>query len=312
MKLSIIIPAYNAETTLQKCLDSVLCQSIGNYEVLVINDGSKDRTQELLDVYKRKYPNRLLSRTVENGGQGRARNIGLDLAKGEWLGFVDSDDWVELDMFQKLLNTAENNNSDLVICDALAHFPDGSTVQEKTSRPGIPMASAGFANNKLFHRGLINNIRFPEGYWYEDTEFTAKAIHRAQHITFLPELLYHYRRGFPSTMNNNNAKKNLDILTIMDHLESEFLESGWDDYEFLIINHILLDAMNRVNDMKGAEDKKQVLCMFRNYVREKIPDLSRSKTFQSESKNRRLIMRLHYSGLSDIALYLLKLKGLLT
>ena len=154
MKLSIIIPAYNAETTLQKCLNSVLEQSIGNYEVLVINDGSKDRTQEILDVYSQQYPDRFISRTVENGGQGRARNIGLELARGDWIGFVDSDDWIDADMFQKLLHTAENKDSDLVICDAMAHFPDGSTVQERTSRPGMPMASAGFANNKLFYQVL--------------------------------------------------------------------------------------------------------------------------------------------------------------
>ena len=312
MKLSIIIPAYNAETTLQKCLDSVLQQSVSNYEVLVINDGSQDRTEELLDVYMRKYPDKLLFQTVENGGQGRARNIGLELARGDWIGFVDSDDWIDADMFQKLLHTAENKDSDLVICDAMAHFPDGSTVQERTSRPGIPMASAGFANNKLFQRELINNIRFPEGLWYEDAEFTAKAIHRARHITMLPEMLYHYRRGFPSTMNNNNAKKNLDILTIMDHLETELIENDRDDYEFLLLNHILLDAMNRVNAMNGAEGQKEVMSALRRYVREKIPDLSKSTSFQKESRNRRLIMRLHYSGFSDIAAYLLALKGLLS
>ena len=311
MKLSIIIPAYNAESTIQKCLDSVLCQSIRDYEVLVINDGSQDKTEEILKEYSHNYPDRLIFRTVQNGGQGKARNIALDLSNGEWIGFVDSDDWIDPDMFEKMLHTAEAENSDLVICDAMAHFPDGSTAQERTSRPGVPMASAGFANNKVFQRELIDEIRFPEGLWYEDAEFTAKAIHRASNITMLPEMLYHYRRGFPSTMNNNNAKKNLDILAIMDHLEQELCGSDRDDYEFLLINHILLDAMNRVNAMKGAEDQKLVMDRLRNYVREKIPDLNKSESFQKESRNRRLIMRLHYSGLSDLAGILLSIKGTL-
>ena len=113
-------------------------------------------------------------------------------------------------------------------------------------------------------------------------------------------------------MNNNNAKKNLDILTIMDHLETELIENDRDDYEFLLLNHILLDAMNRVNAMNGAEGQKEVMSALRRYVREKIPDLSKSTSFQKESRNRRLIMRLHYSGFSDIAAYLLALKGLLS
>ena len=103
MKLSIIIPAYNAETTLQKCLDAVLQQSVSDYEVLVINDGSKDRTEDILREYAKEYPDKLLFRSVENGGQGRARNIALDLSCGDWIGFVDSDDWIETDMFQKML-----------------------------------------------------------------------------------------------------------------------------------------------------------------------------------------------------------------
>ncbi len=312
MKLSIIIPAYNAETTLQKCLDSVLAQTVEDYEILVINDGSKDSTEKILQEYSLNYPEKLIFRTVENGGQGRARNIALELSRGEWLGFVDSDDWVDPDMFRRMLETADRENSDLVICDAMAHFPDGSTAQEETSRPGIPMASAGFANNKLFQRELLNNIRFPEGLWYEDAEFTAKAIHRARHISMLREMLYHYRRGFPSTMNNNNARKNLDILTIMDHLEKEFGTGDRDDYEFLLINHVLLDAMNRVNSMKDAENQKQVMSKLRNYVREKIPHLNKSKSFRRESGSRRLIMGLHYIGFSDLAKILILIKGSLS
>ena len=309
MKLSIIIPAYNAETTLRKCLDSVFCQTISDYEVLVINDGSCDGTEEILKEYAQRYPDRLFFLTVENGGQGRARNIALNLAVGDYLGFVDSDDWVEADMFRKMIAAAEGEDSDLVICDAMAHFPDGSTIQERTSRPGVPMASVGFANNKLIQKELVEDIRFPEGLWYEDAEFTAKVIHRARHISMLPEMLYHYRRGFPSTMNNNNARKNLDILQVMDHLEKELCPDAKDDYEFLLINHILVDAMNRVQAMSGSEDRAQVLTELRSYVREKIPALSRSKSFREESRNRRLIMRLHYFGLSGLAAFLLSMKS---
>ena len=310
MKLSLIIPAYNAERTLETCLDSVLNQSgIDSCEVIVINDGSKDRTEEILKRYARLYPSVLQFCTVENGGQGTARNIGIEMACGEWIGFVDSDDWIETDMFAKMICCAEKEKADLVLCDVMAHFPDGSTEPERIWREGCPIAAAGFANNKIFRKTLLNGIRFAEEkLWYEDLEFTAKAIHRAKKMVHLEETLYHYRRGLPSTMNNNNAKKNLDILTVMGHLEEEFLPEDRADYEFLVLNHILVDAMNRVQAM-DAPDKKDVLWLLRSYVRERIPKLSASESFRRESRNRRIIMRLHANGLSGVAGALLSVRG---
>ncbi len=310
MKLSLIIPAYNAERTLETCLDSVLNQNgIDSSEVIVINDGSKDGTAEILEKYAQRYPSLLKYCTVENGGQGTARNIGIGMAHGEWIGFVDSDDWIETDMFAKMINCAEKEQADLVLCDVMAHFPDGRTEPERIWRENCPIAAAGFANNKVFRKTLLNGIRFAEErLWYEDLEFTAKAVHRAVKMVHLEEYLYHYRRGLPSTMNNNNAKKNLDILTVMGHLEEEFLPDDRADFEFLVLNHILIDAMNRVQAM-DAPDKKDVLWLMRSYVHEKIPNLSASESFRRESRNRRIIMRLHANGFSWLAGTLLGVRG---
>ena len=309
MKLSIIVPAFNAEKTIHQCLDSILAQTIPEFELIVINDGSTDSTEEILNDYLGNNPGVFRVQTVENGGQGRARNIALDMAGGDYIGFVDSDDWVEPDMFRKLLQLAESEDCDIVHCDVISHFPDGSTAVEMVYRLNCPIASAGFANNMLFRRELLESIRFPEEkLWYEDTEFTARCIHRAGKEAHLNELLYHYRRGLPSTMNNQNAMKNLDILTVMEHLEDEFLPDDRDDFEFLVINHVLLDAMNRVQSMNVPE-KNDVLWLMRAYVREKIPHLNRSLSYRSESRNRRIIMMLHYAGLSGLAETLLKIKN---
>ena len=309
MKLSVIVPAYNAEKTIIPCMDSILAQTIDDLELIVINDGSEDATETILQSYVFRYPQTVRMITVENGGQGRARNIGMDLAAGEYIGFVDSDDWIDPDMYRKLLELAENEQCDLVHCDVTAHFPDGSVAAEMIYRPNCRIAAAGFANNKLFRKDLIKDIRFPEEkLWYEDTEFTARCIHRAQKEGHLSESLYHYRRGFPSTMNNQNAQKNLDILTVMEHLEDEFLPDDREEFEFLVLNHVLLDAMNRVQAMEAPE-KKDVLWLMRAYVHERIPHLKRSKSFQAESRNRRIIMRLNYLGLSGFAETLLKMKS---
>ena len=308
MKLSVIVPAYNAEKTIRQSLDSILAQTRPVDELIVINDGSTDGTEEILQEYRDAYPDGFRFRTVENGGQGRARNIGFDLSSGDWIGYVDSDDWIDPEMYERLIAAAEREHADLALCEVLAHFPDGSTARESIYREERAMAAAGFANNKLFRRSLIENVRFPEEkLWYEDAEFTAIAIHRAGKIAHLADPLYHYRRGLPSTMNNNNARKNLDLLEVMRHLEEELLPDDRDDFEFLILNHVLLDGMNRVQAMR-AEDKKDVLWLLRQYVREKIPNLNASRSFREETRNRRIIMRLHYLGLSGLAEGILKLK----
>ncbi|MBQ9663293.1 MAG: glycosyltransferase family 2 protein [Oscillospiraceae bacterium] len=309
MKLSVIVPAYNAEKTLRTCLDSILAQTRPADELIVINDGSKDATESILREYAEQHPACFRYQTVENGGQGRARNIGFELSTGDWIGYVDSDDWIDPEMYEKLLDAAERENSDMALCEVLAHYPDGRTEKEYIYRPDRAIAATGFPNNKLFRRELIEHIRYPEEkLWYEDAEYTAVAIHRAKKITHLPETLYHYRRGLPSTMNNNNAQKNLDLLTVMMHLEDEFLPEDRDDFEFLVLNHILLDGMNRVQAMT-AEDKKEVLWLMREYVKDKIPKLSASRSFREETRNRRIIMRLHYLGLSDLAAAILNMKN---
>ena len=309
MKLSIIVPAYNAENTLTQCLDSVLNQSVEDYEVIVVNDGSTDGTEKMLRDYAAAWKGRLRFQTVENGGQGRARNIALQQAEGEFIGFTDSDDWVEPDMFEKLIRLSEAEKSDIAVCDVLAHFPDGSTEQERNWRDDRLMGAVGHPNNKLFRHELIREIRYPEDkLWYEDAEFTAIALHRAGRVSHLPEMLYHYRRGLPSTMNNSNAEKNLDILTVMQHLEKEFLPESRDDFEFLVLNHVLLDAVKRVQTMNTSE-KKEVIWLMRKYVKSQIPRLAASRSFREETRNRRLIMRLHYMGMPALASKLLSLKS---
>ena len=309
MLLSIIIPAWNAEKTLSECLHSIFAQTISDFEVLVINDGSTDGTEALLRSWHEKYPDRLIFESVENGGQGRARNIALDRARGEYVGFVDSDDWIDPDMYEKMIAASRRENADLVICEVMGHFPDGSTARERIYRPEQPMAAVGFANNKLFRHELLDGVRFAEEHlWYEDAEFTAIAIHRAKKIAHLDECLYHYRRGLTSTMNNQNAEKNLDLLTVMQHLEDEFLPDAKDDFEFLVLNHVLLDGMNRVQAMQ-APGKQDVLNLMRAWVHEKIPHLSSSASFRRESRNRRVIMRLHYLGLSNLAAAVLRAKN---
>ena len=308
MKLSVIVPVYKAEKTLRKCVDSLLAQTLGDLEVILINDGSPDGCQAILDDYAARFPETVRTKTVENGGQGRARNFGIDMARGDWLGFVDSDDWVLPEMYEKLIAAAEKEGADVAVCDTLECYEDGGTRLLRAWREGSALAAAGSSCDKVFRRSLIGDLRFPEGLWYEDFAFSALALSRTERLARVPETLYCYRIGHPSTMHNDNARKNLDLLAVLDLLRGPMEAEGRrEDYESLVLNHALLDGVNRLRRQNGS-DKENVIREIRNYVNRQIPDLGRCAAFKAESAKRRLVMRLNYHGLDKVSAALLKLK----
>ena len=309
MKLSVIVPVYKAEKTLRQCVDSLLAQTLGDLEIILINDGSPDGCEAILDDYARRYPGIVRTKTVSNGGQGRARNFGLEIAQGDWLGFVDSDDWVLPEMYETLITAAEREGADIAVCDILRCFEDGSTDTLRAWGEGNALTAAGSCCDKVFRRSLVSDLRFPEGLWYEDFAFSALALSRAGKLSRVPEPLYCYRIGHPSTMHNQNARKNLDLLAVLDLLRQPMLDAGRkDDYETLVLGHALLDAINRVQRQEGKE-KFTVIKELRYYVNQAIPNLSRCPAFRAESGKRRLVMWLNYHGLNRLSGALLKLKG---
>ena len=301
MKLSVIVPVYKAEAYLRECVDSLLNQSLQDLEIILVNDGSPDRSGEIMAQYAAEYPDKIKTLTLDNGGQGRARNRGIELAQGEYLGFVDSDDWVERDMYKTMCRAADEQGADVVDCGIEAFYPDGHTEALRTWREGKPIAAAGSSCNKIFRRSAVGEIRFPEGLKYEDFDFSAKLLMRSKKTLNLPHPYYRYRIGQPSTMHNQNSRMNLDILEIMEDLrESMEGESAKDDFEFLLLNHVLLDAVNRLALQEGAE-KKECLFLLRSYVKEHIPNLDACRSFREESRNRRIIMWLNYRGLEGVS-----------
>ena len=309
MKLSVIVPVYNAEKYLRDCVGSLLGQTIDDYELILVDDGSTDDSLELLEEYARQYPDKVRVLSLDNGGQGRARNRGLELAQGDYVGFVDSDDWVLPEMYAKLYAKAEAERADIVVCDMRKIYADRSTELLTTWQELKPLASAGSACDKLFRRELIGELRFPEGLWYEDFAFSAMLLLRSRKTVHVPEMLYQYRCGQPSTMHNNNAAKNLDILTVMEQLR-RFIEQGGGtraDFEYLLLSHVLLEAVSRLARQEGPE-KRKVIRRLRAYVREQIPRLGACESFRQESARRRLVMSLNYRGLEGLAQSLIRAK----
>jgi glycosyltransferase involved in cell wall biosynthesis len=309
MKLSIIVPVYNVLPYIRQCVDSLLNQTIGDFEIILIDDGSTDGTAKVLEEYAENYPEKVILKRVDNGGQGRARNVAIEMAKGDFLGFIDSDDWIAPDMYEKLYNRAVEANADIAVCDWLEKFQDGREIVLSSCVQEHWLSAAGSACNKIFRRSIIGEVRFPAGLWYEDFYFSAMLMLKAKGIEYVREPLYFYRQSENSTMRNNNSAKNLDMLTVLDMLEKYMVPNGFNnEFEFFIINHVLLDAINRVY-RQNAPDRKEVLEKLNSYVHEKLPNLSICESFKRESQNRRIIMRLNYMGMYRTAAKLLDLKA---
>ena len=308
MKLSVIVPVYNVEKYLEECVDSLLNQTLSDLEIFLVDDGSTDRSGAIADRFAKEYPDRVHTLHLENGGQGRARNAALPMAQGDYIGFVDSDDWIERDMYEKMLDRAEKTGADVVVCDFLEHYADGREQTLPACFQDHPLSAAGSSCNKIFRRSLVGDLRFPEGLWYEDFYFSAVMLLRSKRTEFIPEPLYVYRRGQESTMHNNNARKNLDMLKIMELIEREIGEDAREDFDFLVINHVVLDSISRLA-RQDAPDKAEVIRAFRRYAHEKIPHLTRCPSFRAETRNRRIIMFLNYHGLEQAAQLILRVKN---
>ncbi len=307
MKLSIIVPVYNVKPYLEKCLDTLVNQTLDDYEIILVDDGSTDCSADVIASYTEKHPELIRSLRVENGGQGRARNFGIEMAKGDYLGFIDSDDWIDLQMYEKLYSKAVETNADIVVCDFLEKFADGRENYLPAALQNEKLSSAGSACNKIFRASLVEDTRFPVGLWYEDFYFSAIMLIKSRRTEFIREALYIYRRGQESTMHNNNASKNLDIITIMDMLADYMLPRDLrDDYEHLLINHVGIDTINRIAAQLVPD--KEVLKQLCTYMKKMIPNLTSSNAFRKESFKRRIICWLNCKGMIRLSRELLNLK----
>ena len=166
IKVSVIIPAYNTEAYMEQCLESLLQQTLKDIEIIVVDDGSSDNTLSILRKYEQQYPKKVHVFHKENGGQASARNLALQHAKGEYLGFVDSDDWIDKEMYEEMYQKAVDEDADVVVCDMVDHYSDYQ-IYHHSSRFEDKYRVTPSACNKIFRTSFAGDIRFPEGLWYQ-------------------------------------------------------------------------------------------------------------------------------------------------
>ena len=241
-KISIIIPVYNVEKYLKQCLDSLVEQTYRNLEIICIDDESPDASRLILEEYEQK-DERIKIISKKNGGLGAARNTGLDVASGDFISFVDSDDWCEVTMFEQLYNIIKQTGADFSICATFLFDDIKKQTVESSCYFSLKAWNGEFEEkylditylrdqrfgfnvpiwNKLFRRDYLihNNLRFKEGLLYEDQLFFIDVFRKTTSFAFTKKKLYHYRINRKGSIMQNSEKGISDYIFFIEYLYSQ-------------------------------------------------------------------------------------------
>lgn len=234
--ISVIVPVYNVENYLNECVESIINQTYSNLEIILIDDGSTDNSGAICDSFNAN-DSRVVVVHKNNNGQGAARNDGINIAKGQYIAFVDSDDYIERDMIMKLYSTMKSANSDISVCGICAVsegtksynlLKSDSEYITFTRDEAIPMLldDIGFTCsvwNKLFKREVIGDYRLEEGKIYEDIVPMYNWFKNANTISYVPEPLYNYRFRKDSTTKSEFLEYNDDLLKSINCFRQKFM-----------------------------------------------------------------------------------------
>ena len=221
VSVSIVVPVYNVEKYLARCLESLINQTLDNIEIICVNNGSTDNSLQILKKYAEK-DKRIQIINLQNSGLSVARNAGIDASRGEFIGFVDSDDWVDNNFNEKLYNIASINNCDIAVAGIIRqnkqksvydlHFKNfqvTETLQQKFKLSDVPDYS--YVWNKIYNAQKLKfyNIKFPVGKYYEDQYFTPQALLKLGKLITVTDVFYHYWRHTDSIVKTTKINKQL-------------------------------------------------------------------------------------------------------
>lgn len=210
-----------------------------------------------------------------------------------------------------MYNLAIKDNSDIVICDMADYYEDGTKVIHNCTKYDFVYKVTPSACNKIFKSTVIKEIRFLDGLWYEDLNFTTKILLKDPKISTISDLYYNCNVRDSSIMNSENSIKNLDIIKIIDDLRKYAKENDIykeNIFEYLIFDHILITTINRVTKQK-SKDKKKVIKALRKYCKENLKNYKEQEFYRTIPKNRKIIASLNYYGLQNLSKMLLNIKS---
>ena len=299
-KVSVIVPIYNVEGYIEKCLETLVNQTLDDIEIILVNDGSKDNSALIAKKYLEKYPEKIVYLEKENGGLSDARNYGMPYAKGEYIAFLDSDDYVEKDMYEKMYEIAKKENSDMVECDFYWEYPDKKKEdigKIYSGKDEMLEKIRVVAWNKLIKREILEKtkIQFPKGYRYEDVEFTYKLIPYLEKVSFLKKPCIHYmqRQGSISNTQNERTKEIFDVLEhVIDYYkQNNFFEKYKNELEYVYIRYAFCSSLLRIVKIEDENIQEQLLQTTWENVNTKFPNWKKNPILKKNKSLKDLYLK---------------------
>jgi len=293
-RLSLVIPIYNVEQYLKKCLDSLLNQTVKEFQLILVNDGSTDQSQDIIDQYVKMYPDRIQSHIKLNGGLSDARNYGMKYVDTEFVLFIDSDDFVEDDLVESVLKEM-NDDVDMLIFDYNQYYEKedkkviihNGLLEGKTyslsETPEIMVTIKNAAWNKLYRTSLFkeNGIEYPKGYRYEDLGTTFKLLYHAKGIRFVNKPLVNYLVDRSGNITTTYDKKIYDILAMVAENNDYYIKNGvfeiyYEELKYISVRNIM-ECLKKTPYMSDASFVLKFIDDSFICIKKYFPDYRKSK-----------------------------------
>ena len=300
-KVSVIVPFYNVEKYIEKCLDSLVNQTLEEIEIILVNDGSQDNSEEKAKEFEKRYPNKIKYYKKANGGLGDARNFGIKYASGEYIAFLDSDDFIEPTMYEEMYKKAKQENADMVECDFWWEYPNkkkediGNTYSNQKE---MLYKSRVVAWNKLIKREIYEKhpeARFSVGLRYEDVEGFYKILPYIKKVAFVRKCFIHYIQRQGSISNTQN-QKNEEIFTVLENVINYYKKNNlYNDFkeelEYVYARYLLCSSFLRIVKIKDKNIKKELLNKTWEKLNTNFPNWKNNKILNNTNSIKNLYIR---------------------
>lgn len=299
-KVSVIVPVYNVEKYISKCLDTLVNQTLDDIEIIIVNDGSKDKSKEIIKKYEIKNSQKIKYYEKENGGLSDARNYGMKYANGEYIAFLDSDDYVELDMYEKMYEIAKKENSDMVECNFIWEYPNKTRDdigEIYNNKKEMIEKIRVVAWNKLIKKEIVekSKVSFPVGFRYEDVEFTYKLIPYLNKVSFIKKPLVHYiqRENSISNMQNEKTKEIFEVLdnVLRFYKENNFYEEYKNELEYVYTRYLLCSSLLRMVKIEDKNIRKKLLNETWENLNNKFPNWKKNKILNKNKSKKDIYIK---------------------
>lgn len=300
-KVSVVVPFYNVGQYIEKCLESLVNQTLEDIEIILVNDGSQDNSYQKVKEYQQKYPHKIKCYEKPNGGLGDARNFGINYATGEYIAFLDSDDYIESTMYEEMYQMAKQENADMVECDFWWEYSKKKREDigtEYLNQKDMMEKARVVAWNKLIKTEIYQKhleARFSVGLRYEDVEGFYKILPYINKVAYVRKCFIHYIQRQGSISNTQN-KRNEDIFQVLDNVIDYYKRNNLCDefkeqLEYIYTRYLLCSSFLRIVKIKDKDIKKELLDKTWENLNSKFPNWKKNKILNKHKSMKNLYIK---------------------